>query len=562
MLVDVLILLVAAVLIVPGFQRFGLGSVLGYLTAGMLVGPSVLGLIGFVEEIRAIAELGVVFLLFIIGLELKPERLWTMRKLVFGLGIAQVAITGSVISAIAYALGLNPRPSIIIGFGLALSSTAFVLQLLAEHRILPHKEGRASFGVLLLQDLAVVPLLAMIQIFEPRTGGIGTDIGLGLLEGLGALALVIVAGRYAVRPIFRHIATNASHEIFTAMAVLLVLGTGWLMEETGLSMALGAFLAGVLLSDSEFRHQITADVEHFRGLLLGLFFMAVGMLIDLSLLVSRPWLLLGIVIALLLIKIAVFYPLARLFSLSHAQAFRSAFYLSQAGEFAFVLFGVAAGFNLLSAEQFNLLSLVVVISMISTPMMFLIAHKTVSREETAELPNELRAAHAKPTEGAVLVAGYGRFGQQITRVLQTRGVPYVAIDYNPATVLKAHEQGLPVYYGDATHSDMLRHLGCNEAKLAIVTMDHSHAVEKTVRAIREGAPDVPVFVRAHSEEDSRLLNKLGVNIIVPETLESSLQLAAEALRYLGTAEADIGETIKQFRDEDYSQLRGSSNPTK
>ena len=540
MLTDVLILLIAAVMIVPLFHRLGLGSVLG--------------IISHIEEIRAIAELGVVFLLFVIGLELKPERLWTMRKLVFGLGIAQVALTGVVISAIAYTMGIKPRASIVIGYALALSSTAFVLQLLAERHALSKREGRATFGVLLLQDLAVVPLLAMTQMFAPRTGAVSTDVGLGLLEGLGALILVILTGRYAVRPVFRHTANSANHEIFTATAVLLVLGTGWLMEETGLSMALGAFLAGVLLSDSEFRHQITADMEHFRGLLLGLFFMAVGMLIDLGLFVTQPWIVIGAVATLLLIKIATIYPLARLFSLSHAQALHTAFYLSQAGEFAFVLFGAATVYGLLNEEQFKLLSLVVALSMLSTPLMFHIAYASVRRTESTDLPQELLADHVKPTEGLVLLAGYGRFGQQISRVLQARGVPFIAIDNNASRVLNAHERGLPVYYGDATRPDVLRHLGCNKAKLAIVTMDRSHAVEKTIRAIRDGGPDVPVFVRAHDEDDSRVFNTLGAQIIVPEALESSLQLAAEVLRHLGTADIEVSDVIKHFRDEDYRRL--------
>ena len=556
MLADVLILLVAAVLVVPIFQRLGLGSVLGYLCAGLIVGPAVLGLIEFVEQIQDIAELGVVFLLFVIGLELKPERLWTMRKLVFGLGTVQVAVVGWCISGIAYVAGFNPRPSIIIGFGLALSSTAFVLQLCAEQHILPRKEGRATLGVLLLQDLAVVPLLAMIQLFAPRSGRVGTEVGLGIVEGMGVLLLVILVGRYAIRPLFRHIAASGNQEIFTATAVLLVLGTGWLMEHSGLSMALGAFLAGILLSDSEFRHQITADLERFRGLLLGLFFMAVGMLIDLQLLVSQPWLIIGLVAALLFIKIIIFYPVARLFSLSHAQALHSAFYLSQAGEFAFVLFGAAAVFGLLAEDQFKLLALVVAVSMLTTPLMFRLAHKTARHDELAELPEEALADHVKPTEDAVLVLGYGRFGQQISRVLQARGVPFIAIDNNASIIISAHESGLPAYFGDATQPDVLRHLGCNKAKLAIIAVDGSAAIEKIVRAIHQGAPEVPVFVRAHGEEDSRLLHGLGVRVVVPEALEASLQLSAEVLRYLGTDEDEINAIIKQLRDENYSRLRG------
>ncbi|MGD8566881.1 MAG: monovalent cation:proton antiporter-2 (CPA2) family protein [Gammaproteobacteria bacterium] len=558
MLADVLILLIAAVLVVPIFQRLGLGSVLGYLAAGLIVGPAMLGLIEFVEQIRDIAELGVVFLLFVIGLELKPERLWTMRKLVFGLGTVQVAIVGWSISGIAYLSGFNPRPSIVIGFGLALSSTAFVLQLCAEQHILPKKEGRATLGVLLLQDLAVVPLLAMLQLFAPRSGRVGPEIGLGFLEGMGALILVIFVGRYAIRPLFKHIAASDNQEIFTATAVLLVLGTGWLMEHTGLSMALGAFLAGILLSDSEFRHQITADLERFRGLLLGLFFMAVGMLIDLKLLVSEPWLIIGMVAALLSIKIIIFYPVARLFSLTHGQALRAAFYLSQAGEFAFVLFGAAAVFGLFSDAEFKMLALVVAASMLTTPLMFRLAHRLMPHDGSTDVPGDALVGHAKPTENAVLVLGYGRFGEQISRVLHERGVPYLAIDNDALTVIRAHENHLPVYYGDATRPDVLHHLGCHKARLAIIAMDQKQAVEKTVRAIRQNAPDVAVFVRAHDEEDSRLFNELGVQVIVPEALEASLQLSAEVLNYLGASEEEVARVIKQLRDKNYDRLHGAS----
>lgn len=556
MLADVLILLIAAVIVVPVAQRLGLGSVLGYLCAGLIVGPAVLGLIEFVDKIQNIAELGVVFLLFVIGLELKPERLWTMRKLVFGLGTVQVALVGWCISGIVYLAGFNPRPSIVIGFGLALSSTAFVLQLCAEQHILARKEGRATLGVLLLQDLAVVPLLAMMQLFAPRSGRVGTEVGLGIVEGMGVLLLVILVGRYAIRPLFRYIADSSNQEIFTAAAVLMVLGTGWLMEHAGMSMALGAFLAGILLSDSEFRHQITADLERFRGLLLGLFFMAVGMLVDLQMLFEQPLAIFGLVGALLAIKIIIFYPLARLFSLSHSQSLHSAFYLSQAGEFAFVTFSAATLLGLLSDEQFKQLVLIVTVSMLTTPLMFRLAHKTVRRDDLADLPEQALAEQVKPTQDAVLILGYGRFGRQISHVLQAHAIPYIAIDNNASTILQAHEKGLPVYFGDATQPDVLRHLGCNRAKLAIIAVDSRQAIEKIVRAIHQGAPEVPVFVRAHSEQDSQLFLSLGVRVVVPEALEASLQLSAEVLRYLGTGEDEINSIIKQLREQNYSRLRG------
>lgn len=559
MLIDVLFLLVAAILIVPVFQRIGLGSVLGYLAAGLLIGPSVVGLIKpeNINEVSHIAELGVVFLLFVIGLELKPQRLWTMRHMVFGMGFAQVIITGGALSLVAYAIGLNPRPSIIIGLGLALSSTAFVLQLLAERGELASREGRSSFGVLLFQDIAVVPLLLMVQAFAPQSGYVSTDVTLGLLQGIGALVVVIVAGRYGVRPILRHIAASGNHEMFTATAVLLVIGTGWLMETVGLSMALGAFLAGVLLSDSEFRHQITADVEHFRGLLLGLFFMVVGMSIDLNQISNDLHLVVAITAGLLFIKVLLIYPLARLLKLEHAHALRTAFYLSQAGEFGFILFSLARNHSLLDNNQYTLLTSVIILSMVATPLMFLLARRFSQRAELSSVPDEASVENVKQSDNFVLIAGFGRFGEQVARVLQAGGIPYIAIDNNPAVVIKAHAQSLPVYYGDVSRPNVLHYLNAKNARLAVVTLDQPLAIERTINAIHTQCPHVPIFARTHGGEDSDKLHAMGVETTVPETLESSLQLAATVLFRLGIKKGSVLELINDFRDEDYKRLRES-----
>ncbi len=555
MLVDILFLLIAAIIIVPVFQRIGLGSVLGYLTAGLLVGPSLLGLVEYVDEVTHIAELGVVFFLFVIGLELKPQRLWTMRTLVFAMGLSQVIITGAVLSVIVYLFGIELRSSIIIGLGLALSSTAFVLQLLAERGELPTKEGRAAFGILLFQDIAVVPLMLMIQVFSSRSGAVSLDIGLGIAQGLAALLTVIFVGRYAVRPILRHIAVAGNHEVFAATAVLLVIGTGWLMETVGLSMALGAFLAGVLLSDSEFRHQITADVEHFRGLLLGLFFMAVGMTIDLNLFVTQWHIILGMLVGLLSIKIILLYSLARLFQLNHYHSLRTALYLSQAGEFGFILFTIAFQQEILTQQQHSILLLVIATTMIVTPLLFSLARKFTQHYQDEEVPEEMHAAHADVCKDAVLIAGFGRFGEQVAKVLEAGGISYVAIDNNPIVVIKAHAQSLPVYYGDVSQPNVLRYLNADNARLAVVTLDNPNAVEKTINAIHHQCPHVPIFARTHSGEDSEKLHAMGVETTIPETLESSLQLAATILFRLGIKKAHVLELINDFRDEDYRRLR-------
>lgn len=553
-MLEILYLLLAAVILVPLAQRLGIGSVIGYLLAGLLVGPAVLGLISRVDEIRHLAEIGVVFLLFVIGLELKPERLWTMRRHVFGLGVAQVLISGVALSALAMSFGLGPRPAIVVGLGLALSSTAFVVQLLAERHELGSHQGRASFGVLLLQDLAVVPLLAMVAVFAPRAGTVSANLGLALAEGVSALLMVIFVGRYAVRPLLRHIAASGNSEIFAASALLLALGTGWLMEQVGLSMALGAFLAGVLLSDSEFRHQITADIEHFRGLLLGLFFMAVGMVIDLSLLLSQPGTVLLLVLLLVTVKAVVLYPTARIFGLSRPEALRTSLYLTQAGEFGFVLFGTALENKLLNSAEFNLLTLAIAMSMLTTPLMFALAQRLARRMPTTAVPAHLRAEHSQGAQGGVLIAGFGRFGNRVGKVLQQSGIPFVAVDNSPQRVLKAREEGLPVYYGDATRRDVLHHLGANEARLAVVTLDDTAAASRTIRSLRMHCPKVPIYARSRSGEDSRAFYAEGVEVTVPEALESSLQLAAKVLGKLGVEEQQVAEVVSHFRAADYQQL--------
>ncbi len=555
MLIDILFLLLAAVVIVPICQRIGLSSVLGYLAAGLIVGPHILAMVQNVEEMLHIAELGVVFLLFVIGLELKPQRLWNMRHLVFGIGLLQVILTGIVITVIAYGIGIDTRASIVIGFGLALSSTAFVLQLLTERGSLQTKEGQMSFGVLLFQDIAVVPLLLMVSALAPQSENVSKDVSLGLMLGLGALLSVILIGRYAVKPMLRHIAASGNHEVFTATAVLLVIGTGWLMDAVGLSMALGAFLAGVLLSGSEFRHQITADVEHFRGLLLGLFFMSVGMSIDITLL-SDDWLrIIVIVLILLSIKMLIIYPLARLFRAKHATALRATFYLAQSGEFGFVIFALASREGLLTGEQHSVLLLAIVVSMIVTPLLFNLAQRLTQKNIDDTLEDKMHAHHAPQTKDTVLIAGFGRFGEQVAKVLEAGGIPYIAIDNNPVVVQKAHDQARPVYFGDVSRPNVLKLLGAKNSILAVITLDQPLAVERAITAIHTECPRLPIFARARDDVDSKHLHEMGVETTIPETLESSLQLAATVLFRLGVEKTNVMEVVNEFRDEDYLRMR-------
>jgi glutathione-regulated potassium-efflux system ancillary protein KefC len=427
MLLDVMVFLVGAVIAVPLFKRFGLGAVLGYLVAGVIIGPWGLGLIEDVDDILHFAELGVVMLLFIIGLELQPSRLWALRRLVFGYGGAQWLLTGGLIAAIGLGFGLSLGTALLVGLVLALSSTAFALQLLAERNDLPKRYGRMAFAVLLFQDLAVVPLLAIVPLLGNQAD---TAVPLATIaKAIGILVLVIVAGRFLLRHVLRIVALSRVREILTATALLVVLGTAMLMEQAGLSMALGAFLAGVLLADSEFRHQLEADIEPFKGLLLGLFFMAVGMSLNLGLIVDTPMAVATVVILLIGIKFAVLFGLGKWVGLDTPSARRLGLVISQGGEFAFVVFGVAVGVGALEQGLSELLIVAVSLSMVLTPLLLLI------EDRASAVPPIDDNYDAMPDEHApVIIAGFGRFGQITARVLGAKRIGFTALEVNQEQV--------------------------------------------------------------------------------------------------------------------------------
>ncbi|HUR40592.1 MAG TPA: monovalent cation:proton antiporter-2 (CPA2) family protein, partial [Verrucomicrobiae bacterium] len=447
MLSAVAIFLVAAVIAVPLSRRLGLGAVLGYLAAGLVIGPWGLGLISDVDDILHFSEFGVVLLLFLIGLELQPERLWRLRGQVFGLGGAQVAATTLVLATAAYALDVPPMAALIAGFGLAMSSTAFVLRMLSERNELTSREGRMAFAILLFQDLAVIPFLALV----PMLAGGGEGAGaLPALRALAVIALVVFAGRFLLRPVLRHLAAAKVPEIFTAAALLVVIGTSLLMEAVGLSMSLGAFLAGVLLADSEFRHELQADLEPFQGLLLGLFFMAVGMSVNLGLLAEKPLLVLGLVAGLVIAKAGVLYAIGRI-ARGPADASRAlAIALSQGGEFAFVLFGVAAVAGVLDAPLHQLLLVVVTLSMATTPALY--ALQARFRAPLAGPPFDIIEA----SEAPVIIAGFGPFGQIVGRLLRLRRIGFTVLEKDVAQVDFVRRFGNKIYYGDAARLDLLR----------------------------------------------------------------------------------------------------------
>jgi monovalent cation:proton antiporter-2 (CPA2) family protein len=549
-LADILILMAAAIVAVPVFKRIGLGSVLGYLTAGAIVGPWGVGFIDEIEEIRHIAEFGVIFLLFIIGIELKPARLWAMRRMVFGLGTAQVLLTGLVIAGIALLLDQSLRTAVIIGFGLALSSTAFGLQILTERSELGTAHGQAAFSVLLFQDLAVVPLLTLVSLLATDTT-LMEGIEFAVLEAVLVIALVILAGRFFLSPILRLVATSHTAEVFTAAAVFAVLGTAWLMEQVGLSLALGAFLAGLMMSESHYRHQVIADIKPFRGILLGLFFMGVGMSIDFGLLGSHAPLIAGLVLGLLLIKSTIIWALCRLMGIGTADATRVSLLLSQSGEFGFVIFGLAIASGILSAELFHILVLMVALTMASTPLMANLCNFLNRCLSGAVSRHDVSTDHIKTGQPHVIIAGFGRVGRRVARILETGKVPYLAIESNPDRVLDGRRDGFSVFYGDASQVDVLIAAGAGQAGVLVCTLDQAVPAIRLVDIMRQHYPDIAIHARGRDQQHCNQLIKAGATIAISETLEASLQIGAAVLDTMGVFEEDTTALIESFRREYY-----------
>lgn len=551
-LTEVSILLLAAVVVVPLFKRLRLGAVLGYLAAGVALGPHGFSLIDDPKSIVGVSRFGVVLLLFVIGLELKPQRLWVMRRQVFGLGGAQVLLTAVVLGAAGVALGLEPAAAGIAGFGLALSSTAFVLPLLAERNEINAPSGRASFAVLLFQDLAVIPALAFLPLIAAPAADPQSMVMAGA-KALGLLAAVLVGGRYVLRPIFRLVAETGIPEIFVAAALLVVVGTAALMEVAGLSMTLGAFLAGVLLADSEYRHEIQADIEPFKGLLLGLFFMAVGMSTDFHLLGTKPVEIAGIVVGLMAVKSALVFALAAFSGMRAEDARRTAVILSQGGEFAFVLFGLSVALHLIDGTFADLLVVSVTASMIATPFALSFYDRLVAPLFSAE---EARPFDEIDEPGnPVIIAGFGRFGQIVGRVLRSRGIPFTAIEASAAQVDFVARFGSKIYYGDASRLDLLRAAEAEKARAFVLAIDDPEASIRTAEMVRRYFPDLPIFARARNRQHAFRLMDLKVTVLVRETLYSSLFLTEHVLEALGLSPADAKGTVARFRDHDEATLQ-------
>lgn len=545
------VFLAAAVVAVPLFKRLGLGSVVGYLAAGSLIGPSGAALVADGDTVMHVAEFGVVLLLFVIGLELRPARLWRLRMEIFGLGALQVLLTGAALVGAFMAFGMSTRGAVAAGMALALSSTAFAVQLLRERGELTQPHGDRAFSILLFQDLAIVPLLALVALMAPGGEDGGFDLkamGIAVAAVLGLLGF----GRYGLPHLFAIVARTRADEIFTAAALLVVIAAALLMEEVGLSMATGAFLAGVLLAETEYRHQLESDIEPFRGLLLGLFFMSFGMTLDWDMVADLWWLVLGGALGLFAVKAAVLTALARAFGSNRSEAVRIGATLGQGGEFAFVLFGAAAVSGVLARDEQSLLSAVVTLSMALTPLALAVADRWAARAPE-DGPEGMEDASAAP-ENCIIVAGFGRVGQVVARIMRLRGYDVTLIDNSPRRIRMAGTFGAKVYYGDARRIDVLRSAGADKARMIFLCIDDREGARAAVERLRQRFPDAILLADTYDRFSQLELFDAGAHEVVRETFESAVELARRGLDHMGDGEV-AGELIEEFRRRDAERTR-------
>ncbi len=563
MLETLVALLVASVIFVPLSRRLGLGSVLGYLVAGAAIGPLGLGLVSDVERIAEVSELGVVMLLFLIGLELRPQRLWVLRRSVFGLGTAQVIASTAVLAAILHWTGIAWNGAVVLGAGLSLSSTAIVLPMLAERDLLGSRAGRDGFAVLLFQDLAFIPLVALVPLLADSAPHMGAVVEANrhvdvpwraVAQAVAAVAVILVGGRFLVPQVFRLIGGARTPEVFTATTLMIVAATAFLAEKAGLSMSLGAFLAGVLLSGSEYRHELQADIEPFEGLLLGFFFMSVGMEAQLGLVAAEPRLMLIGVAVLLAAKVAISFLLSRVLGRRDAPtALRFALAIPQGSEFSFVMFGVAVGVGALAQHEADRATLVIAVSMAATPVLFALSERFLvprigprAREPQYDaIPNE---------NVPVIICGFGRVGQIVGRILLGQGIKFTALEQDPAQIEVVRRFGSKVYFGNATRPDLLRAAGAETAKVLVVALDDREGALRLVEIARRNFPNLQIVARARNRRHAHLLMNRGVAAIVRETFHSSLHMAGLVLEELGTPEADAAHIVDLFRAYDERNL--------
>ena len=550
MIESVLVFLAATIIAVPLFKKLKLGAILGYLLAGVVIGPSVANLVGEPETILHFAEMGVVLMLFVIGLELEPRKLWQMRGQILMSGGGQLLITSAIIAGgLLLVAPLSLSQTIVVGLALALSSTAFAIQLMTEQNILRTAPGQQGFSILLMQDVAVIPILVLISALAPGEAGEGIHWGVGILAILAILAI----GRYLINPVLRFVSRYGSTEVMTASALFIVLLTAVTMEHVGFSMGMGAFIAGILLADSSFKHQLETEIEPFKGLLLGLFFIAIGMNLDLALLVNQPLLVISGALLLVLLKTVVIGTIIRMSKQSWTDANRVALMLSQGGEFAFVVMTMAASSSLLDEATAGLINLIVGISMAMTsPLVILYSMKFNSKQCPAVYDSNIDVS-----EPSVLIAGFGRFGQISARLLAANNTTFSAIDIDASHIEFVRKFGNKVFFGDATRLDLLKKAGVEDCRVVLAAMDDQDAVTKLVKLLKANFPHIIVIARAKDRIHARELGHLGVDFFIRETFDSALVAAKEVLRGVGYSDGQVDYMADAFYDNDNNFLKQS-----
>lgn len=549
-LVQATIYLSSAIILVPLFKRLGLGSVLGYLLAGILIGPYSLKLIADPEQVLHFAEFGVVLMLFLVGLELESQKVWDLRKILFGLGGLQVTSTIALVTFVVYMMGVTWPIALVIGMGVAMSSTAIGLTALTEKKLLSSPGGQASFATLLFQDLSVIPLFMLLAVIAPSNAQSAFDVW-AIVKAIAVILAIIFASRTVLRPIMRIVAKTEIREIFVAFSLLLVIGVALAMQSVGLSMALGTFLAGVLLADSEYRYELRLDIEPVKGLLLGLFFIAVGMSVDLSLLANSPLMIFGFATLIVLTKIAILVGLGLAFKYSIRDVLLYGATLSQIGEFAFVIFGAALSQHSIPKETYNILNAIVAVSMLTTPILLLLFDRFLNLQ-CGERPKDTVIEE----NNSVIIAGFGRFGQIVGRVLLAKGITATLIDNDPNQVDLMREFGWRCYYGDASRLDLLEEAGIAKARLFVIAVNDTVATLNMATLVKERWPNVKIVVRARSRTDAFDLRDLELNPI-RETFYSSLEAARQGLIAIGESVASAAKIIKQFETHDIAQLEAT-----
>jgi CPA2 family monovalent cation:H+ antiporter-2 len=550
----VLIILAAAIVVGSLLRRARVSPVVGYLFAGVLIGPHALGLVRDVEAVEALAEFGVVFLLFAIGLELSIGRLLAMRRHVFGMGTLQVALSAALITALARLAGLTTAEALVLGGAMALSSTAVVMRTLQDDGAVHTRAGRMALAVLLLQDLAVVPLLTIIPLLGGAEGSMLRELGVAALKAALALGIIMAAGRLLLRPVLRAVAAARIPELFTGITLFLALGVSWATALAGLSMALGAFLAGLLISETEYRHQVEADIAPFRGLLLALFFMAIGMGIDVGMLADSWQVVLAGVLAVLAVKAVVVAGLARAFGQPWGTAAFLGFALSQAGEFGFVLVTLAMAAGALSAKTGSVAMLVIAISIAATPLLMRAGRAAARRVHRTEDAEAELASDARDLRRHALILGLGRVGRTVVQLLEATGREYLALDRDPEAVAEGRARGISVYFGDGSQPEVLRSAGVGRASVVVITLDDTASASRALHAIRAEDHDVPVIVRARDTAAHDALRAAGATAVVPELVEGSLQLGGRLLLELGEAEDAVEAALDEMRRDNYQRL--------